>query len=130
MTRLKVRQLIGIGALLFAVFWLTVFFTERSRTAEPAPRLSIPRDDPPIEPKKNALRCASTARLTLAKQYGESGDRNVFLSATRLNQADWKIRGELHAYKGDSFTIYPYECIDSDEATGVQIGRAKPGQRN
>lgn len=92
----------------------------------PPAEIVVPQNGPVIEPRKNALRCLAFAQLVLAKQYRASSNHYWFKAATELPGQSWRITGDLSVYRSGSVTTYPFECVDSDESTGVNIHPRSP----
>lgn len=87
----------------------------------PPPPLVIPMDDPLIEPKEISNACALHAKFTLAKMYGVDGQQNRFREAKKITGQTWRVTGEIRAYTGKTFHVYPYECMNGEDTIGVNI---------
>ena len=74
-----------------------------------------------VEPKENAERCLATAKLTLPKFYNAFANHWRFTEAKRLTAETWQIRGELGEYSAAGVKTFVFQCVDSKEATGVEL---------
>ncbi|AAF12086.1 hypothetical protein E5E91_13170 [Deinococcus radiodurans R1 = ATCC 13939 = DSM 20539] len=99
---------------------LKVVKDDRSAVRLP-PAVYVPPSGPLIEPKENAGRCLATAKITLPKSYNAFANHWRFTEAKQLTAETWQIRGELSEYSATGVKVFIFQCVDSNEATGVEL---------